>query len=163
MNEKKKPDKKTKVQIKKILVPIDGSEHSKKALEYALDLAEKYSAEIKLLTVTEPIILPSPVILTQPMISQAPTNLYVKEYREVHSTILEDNFRWAKEKKPGIEISKELATGSPIQIVVKKAKNEKFDLIVMGSQGTSGIKEWFLGSVSNRVADQASCPVLIIK
>lgn len=49
--------------IKKILVPIDMSEHSDIALNYALDLAEKYSAEIKLLSVAQPVVATGPGFL----------------------------------------------------------------------------------------------------
>jgi nucleotide-binding universal stress UspA family protein len=163
MKKKEKNIKKANMLIRKILVPIDGSDNSKKALEYALDLAEKYSAEIKLLTVTEPVVFTSPVILTQPMFSQPPTTFYTKQFRKAHNAILENNFKLAKEKKPQIRISKQLQTGRPIDRIVTEATNENFDLIVIGSHGTSGIKKWFLGSVSNKVADQAPCPVLLIK
>jgi len=163
MKGKTKQAQRPKISIKNILVPIDGSEHSKKALEYALDLAEKYSGKINLLTVVQPVVVTSPVILTQPMISQSPAPFYVKEIEESHKSILKESFRWAKEKNPEIEISKKIITGRATESIVEEAKKEKIDLIVIGSHGTSGIKEWFLGSVTNRVADQAPCPVFIVK
>ena len=59
--------------INKILVPIDGAEHSDRALDYALDLAEKYSAEIRLLSVAQPVVVTGPLFLTRPMMSAAST------------------------------------------------------------------------------------------
>lgn len=51
----------------------------------------------------------------------------------------------------------------PADEIVKTAKEGEFDLIVMGHRGLGRVKEFFLGSVSDRVADEAHCPVLIVK
>jgi len=154
--------------IRKIIVPIDGSKHSDKALSYALDLAERYSAEIKLLSVAQPVVAMGPAYSIQPMMIPSSTTLtstalYVKEIEAAHKNILEEALKKAKETKPKIKISKQLANGRPAEKIVEIANKEKFDLIVMGSRGTGGIKEFFLGSVSDRVADDASCPVLLVK
>ena len=149
--------------IKKIIVPIDGSEHSDRALNYALGLAEKYSAEIKLLSVAQPVVATGPMFLTQPMLSPASTAIYVKEIEAAHEKMLAEAFKKAKETKPNINISKQLVNGRPADKIVEITNKGKFDLIVMGSRGTGGIKEFFLGSVSDRVADETRCPVLLVK
>jgi len=149
--------------INKILVPIDGSEHSDRALNYALDLAEKYSAEIKLLSVAQPVVATGPMFLTRPMLSPASTAIYVKEIEAAHEKMLAEAFKKAKETKSNINISKQLVNGRPADKIVEIANEEKIDLIVMGSRGTGGIKEFFLGSVSDRVADETRCPVLLVK
>jgi nucleotide-binding universal stress UspA family protein len=69
----------------------------------------------------------------------------------------------AKELKPDLKISTVLKEGRPADEIVKTAKEENFDLIVMGHRGLGRVKEFFLGSVSDRVADEAHCPVLIVK
>lgn len=149
--------------IKKIIVPIDGSEHSERALNYALDLAEKYSAEIKLLSVAQPVVATGPMFLTQPMLSPASIAIYVKEIEAAHEKMLAEAFKKAKKVKPNINISKQLVNGRPADKIVEIANEGNFDLIVMGSRGAGGIKEFFLGSVSDRVADEARCPVLLVK
>jgi len=149
--------------ISKILVPIDGSEHSDRALTYALDLAEKYSAEIKLLSVAQPLVATGPMFLTQPMIPPESTAMYVNEIEAAHEKMLSDALKKVKEIKPSISISKLLVNGRPADKIVEIAKDGKYDLIVMGSRGLGGIKEFFLGSVSDRVADEAPCPVMIVK
>ena len=151
------------IMIKKILVPLDGSEHSNKALNLALDLAEKYSANIKLLTVAQPIVFTESTFLTQPMIPPESTVMYVNEIETAHKKILQHALKKAKEAKPNIKITKQLENGRPADRIIEIANNENFDLIVMGSRGIGGIKEFFLGSVSDRVADRAHCPVLIVK
>lgn len=149
--------------IKNILVPIDGSEHSVRAVSYALDLAEKYSADIKLLSVAQPVVATGSMFLTQPILPPASTAIYVKEIEAAHEKILAEALRKAKESKPNINISKQLVNGRPADKIVKIANDGNFDLIVMGSRGAGGIKEFFLGSVSDRVADEARCPVLLVK
>ena len=149
--------------INKILVPIDGSEHSDRVLNYALDLAEKYSAEIKLLSVAQPVVATGPMFLTQPMLPPASTAIYVKGIEVAHEKMLAEAFKKAKETKPNINSSKQLVNGRPADKIVEIANEGNFDLIVMGSRGAGGIKEFFLGSVSDRVADEARCPVLLVK
>jgi nucleotide-binding universal stress UspA family protein len=56
-----------------------------------------------------------------------------------------------------------LVEGRPSDRIIETAKTEDFDLVVMGSRGLGGIKEFLLGSVSDRVADEVPCPVLIVK
>ena len=68
-----------------------------------------------------------------------------------------------KETKPNLKVSTKILEGRPADKIVETAKDDKTDLIVMGSRGIGGIREFFLGSVSDRVADEATCPVLIVK
>ena len=146
--------------MKKILVAFDGSEQSDKALDFALDLARKYSAQIVLINV-----IPfSPISDSSVVI---PYGLdyatHYKELRIVHEKLLAEALNRAKTFQKTLEVSKELVEGRPADKIVETAKEGMFDLIVIGSRGLSGIKEFFLGSVSNRVADKAPCPVLIVK
>jgi nucleotide-binding universal stress UspA family protein len=69
----------------------------------------------------------------------------------------------SKQVKPDLKISQKLVEGRPSTRIVETAKEGNFVLIVMGSRGLSGVKEFFLGSVSDRVADDAECPVMIVK
>jgi nucleotide-binding universal stress UspA family protein len=149
--------------ITKILVPIDGSDYSSKVLDYALDIAEKYSADVKLITVTQPIVVTGSMFMTKPMLSSANTTIYIKEIEAAHQKMLDEAFKIAKNSYPELNISKELINGRPADKIVEKANVENFDLIVMGSRGSGGMKEFFLGSVSNRVADEVHCPIFLIK
>lgn len=149
--------------ITKILVPIDGSEHSDRALEFALDIADKYSAKVSLLSVAQPVVLAGIPYLTQPVLPPTSTARYIDEMEAVHKKILSEALKKAKESKPDLTITKKLANGRPADKIIEIAKDENFDLIVIGSRGLGGIKEFFLGSVSDRVADEAPCPVLIVK
>jgi nucleotide-binding universal stress UspA family protein len=136
--------------ISRILVPLDGSKYADKALDWALDLAEKYGASIELLTVI-PLLqtFTTGVYSTRgnmPLVGPTPDEL-----QERAENMLVEALRKAKKSKPDLRVS------------TKVLEKRDFDLIVMGSRGLGGVKEIFLGSVSDRVADEAKCPVVIVR
>jgi len=148
--------------IKKILVSLDGSEHANKALDYALDLAKKYSAEIVLLSVIPPVAVPMAYPdMSMSYISPSTIDMYYNELKTSHESVLSQAFE--KATRIGSRVSTKIAEGRPSDRIVETAKEGNFDIIVMGSRGLGGAKEFFLGSVSHRVAIEAPCPVLIVK
>ena len=147
--------------IKKILVAIDGSNLANRSLDYALDLAKKYSAEVMALTVVD---LPSYYLLAQASVfTPISTQNYKEKLENYHKKILSEATKKAKKLDPKIPFITKLLEGRPTDKIVETAKLESFDIIVIGNRGLGGIKELFLGSVSDRVADEAPCPVLIVK
>ena len=159
--------------ITKILVGVDGSENSEKALDYALEIAEKFSSSVMILNVFQP----PPELGYQPnMLQQTsmsgypqdsigypPNMAFIKDLRNVHETVLSKVTERATKLKPALEITAELKEGDAASQIVETAANGQFDLIVVGHRGGSKINELFLGSTSERVAHQAKCPVLITK
>jgi nucleotide-binding universal stress UspA family protein len=147
--------------ITKMLVAIDGSESATKALAYALSLAEKCAAEVQIVSVVPPVesLMPR-FTLTAPPIHYS---LFVGEVEKRLQTVLSDALSEAKEKRPNMHVSIRLLKGRPADTIVQTAQEESFDIIVLGSRGLSGLDELVLGSVSDRVADLATCPVLIVK
>lgn len=151
--------------IKRILVALDGSEPADKALDFALDLAEKYSANIVLLSVIQPAIVPmiSYPASGVPPVAPAAYDIYTKGFRAGHKKVLSQALKKARKIKPKLKVSTKLVEGRPSDKIIETAEKGNFDIIIMGSRGLGGIKEFFLGSVSDRVADEAACPVLIVK
>jgi nucleotide-binding universal stress UspA family protein len=145
--------------VKKILVALDGSKESKKALNFALELAEITSAELELLTVVPPVFLHSHSIhvLKSEAIADCAKELETG-FREVLSKVQKE----LQKKKIGFKVSTRLEKGEPDEKIVNRAERGKFDMIVMGSRGLGG-RVSALGSVSSRVVDKASCPVVIVK
>ena len=88
---------------------------------------------------------------------------FIRELRKMHEAILSRATEKATKLKPTIKITFELKEGYTPSKIVEAAADGEFDLIVLGHRGDSQIKELFLGSTSERVAHQATCPVLIIK
>lgn len=152
--------------IKKILVALDGSEPANKALDFALGLAETYSAELVLLNVYQLITpffyFPSEVG-APPVATPIGTAEFLKELRAQHEKVLSEALKKANREKPKLKVSTILSEGRPSDKIIEAAREGKFDLIVVGSRGIGRIKEIFLGSVSDRVADRAQCSVLIVK
>jgi nucleotide-binding universal stress UspA family protein len=143
--------------IRKILVALDGSSWAGHALDFALDLAQQYSAEIQLLTVIPPLFLP--------MHSMSWASFGSVEINSPSENFLVAMLDMAEEKarqeKPELKVSAKIEYGIPQEKIGEAATKGHFDLIVMGKRGL-GMK-LTLGSVSCKVADHAFCPVLIVK
>jgi nucleotide-binding universal stress UspA family protein len=148
--------------IEKILVALDGSPHARLALKFALDVADKYSANLELLTVLHHTCIPyysdAGGVVT-PQFVQECIDAQRTQYKEILSQAREQSIK----DHPNLQVITILKEGRPADEIVKTAKEDCVDLIVMGSRGLGGVKQLFLGSVSDRVADEAPCPVLIVK
>lgn len=147
---------------------MDGSEHSMRALETAIQIAKKFHGKITLIHVysvaVAPMIMPEPTTLMPsgvPAMTSVEVSKIVDGAREVGSRILADG----RQKVEGehAEVEAALKEGNVVQEIVKMANEEKYDLIVLGSRGRSKIRELLMGSVSDGVAKHALCPVLIVK
>jgi len=152
----------------KILVPLDGSEHSLKALEIAVQIAKKFGGKLALIHVYSvsvgPVIMPEPTTLTPPMIpvmTPAEVSKTVEATRKAGNSILTDGEQ--KVKAEGVPVETMLKEGHTVQEIVKTAKEGTFDLIVIGGRGISKIRELLLGSVTDGVIHHVHCPVLVIK
>ena len=137
--------------IKKILVPLDGSKNSFRGLDEAIYVARQCHATITGLYVT-----PMSAPQTDEQIS------YMEKY------LLKNAAKFmAKAKKRaaqnGILFNDKLVYGDEGPKILKFAKDKKFDLIVIGSRGYSGVKEVFLGSVATAIVHKSKIPVLVVK
>ena len=148
--------------IKSILVGVDGSEHSIRALDFALDLAERYGASLTVLNVSE-----SPAIGAVPLeptsVSGDSLPLLSKELRILHEDILNKASIHAKELYPKVEVLSKLREGDPASEIVAEAKESGFDVLVVGHRGASRVTEIFLGNISEKVSHLAPCPVIIVR
>jgi nucleotide-binding universal stress UspA family protein len=154
--------------FEKILVPLDGSEHSLRALKIAIQVAKKFGGKISLLHVysvaVRPVIMPEPTTLTPPMIpvmTPEEVSRAVEVARGAGARILSDGEE--KVKAEEVQVETLLKEGHIVQEIVNVAKEGNFDLIVIGGRGISKIRELLLGSVTDGVIHHASCPVLVIK
>jgi nucleotide-binding universal stress UspA family protein len=142
--------------IQNILVPIDGSDHADKALDYALDLGEKYKAKIEIYNV-----IPTAAVWMLPQ--QRTSSQDLMQLQASHEELLAEALTKTMKTKPELTVTTRLNEGRAADEIIARAKNGNFDLIVMGSRGLGGVREFLLGSVSDRVADEAESPTLIIK
>ena len=137
--------------MKKIRVPTDFSDHANNAVRYAINIGNYFEAEIELIHVYE-------------MKTIIGSTSLVKEYlKENSERDLADNIRSFKELIFGNTILNSRAiNGNPIDVICSIANNEEFDIIVMASQGVSGLREIFLGSKTSGVMKRTHIPILVI-
>ncbi|AET68578.1 universal stress protein UspA-like protein [Desulfosporosinus orientis DSM 765] len=141
--------------INKILVPTDGSEYSKHALAAALQYAEQYQSKIKLIHVVhQPI---SSMTVSAEIYSFSLTE---EQINEIGNTIMEKTLVGNDISKVSIE--KEISEGYPATVILDEIK-EGIDLVVMGTSGHGPLAGALIGSVTQRVLADATCPVLIVK
>ena len=147
--------------FEKILVPLDGSEHSVRALGNAVQIAKKFDGKITLIHVYSrvwPIVMPHATIMPEATVI---IPKLIEAARKTGTRILADSEK--KVKAEGIQVETLLREGHTVEEVLKTAKEGEFDLIVVGARGLSRIKEILLGSVSDGVMRHARCPVLVVK
>jgi nucleotide-binding universal stress UspA family protein len=151
--------------FKKILVAIDGSDQSKKALHYALVLSEKFSSELIILTVYHKRLLP--MISTEDVevetIDSDLQEKYWESIKEYHANILRSAEQITKRDWPSVKYVALLAEGRPSTEIISAAQRNEVDLIVLGSRGIHGATGWILGSTSKSVVDHCNKPVFIVK
>ena len=148
-------------QFKNILVPIDGSDHSLKALDYALECAHRFSSNIHILIVYS--LTAETFHLIQRVLPNPMAESYRSDVKERNEQILSDAVQHAQTIQPDLKITKSIVQGRPADKIVEIVSTRNIDLIIMGSRGIGGIKGMLLGSVADRVADHAPCPVMIVK
>jgi nucleotide-binding universal stress UspA family protein len=141
----------------KILVGLDGSEYSLKALDIAIDLAKKYQSELILVHV----VMRQIYAINPPEAGVLAGTAIVRELEEDGKAILAKGE--AAVKAQGIPVETRLKQGVPAEELLRAVADENVDLIVLGSRGLSQVRAFFLGSVSDKVSHHAKCPALIVR
>ena len=145
---------------KKMVVPVDGSETSWRALRQAVELGNKFGgSEIVVLTVIQP--YNNAALLAVPLdhnvISQSNADM-----ERIGNEVLKQAREIVGPNYPG-KVSFEMEVGHPSERILAVTKESGADAIIIGSRGLSGIAEFFLGSVSSKISQYANVPVLIVK
>jgi nucleotide-binding universal stress UspA family protein len=125
--------------LKKILVGVDGSEYAEKALKQAIEIAEKFSAEITVVNVYH-----------------APAG------QDVSQKILDKAKEILENSKVKFKLVSVLSPNTP-KVITDMAEKEKFDLIVVGSRGIGAVHAYLIGSVCNKICYDSPVSVLIVK
>jgi nucleotide-binding universal stress UspA family protein len=146
--------------ISKILVGYDGTNSAERALEFGLDLTERFGAEVVIVNVFELPVYGAPD--DRFAVTEGLSGL-VKDLRAAHEGILSKGAQKAAQLKPNLKVATQLLEGNPAEQIVDAVKKSGFDLVVVGHGGESRVREMFLGGTSERVAHSANCAVLIVK
>ncbi len=140
--------------MKKILVPVDFSEHSKYALQVAASIAKKQNAEIIVLHMLG---LSEAVLIKNEDQEVAEAMYYMKLAEKRFDTFLDEEFL------DGVKITETVQNYKVFSEINDVANDHDVDLIVMGSHGSSGLSEVFVGSNTEKVVRTSTIPVLVIK
>jgi nucleotide-binding universal stress UspA family protein len=143
----------------KILLATDGSKFSNKAADYGLDMAKKLGADVVALYV----------------INMKHFEIYALEHHDDITGYEDENLKMRKEgeealdfvvtraREKGMNLTTRIVRGYPADEIMKAAKDEGADLIIVGNLGRTGIERMLMGSVSEAVVRQAPCPVLVVR
>ncbi len=142
------------INIKRILMPTDFSDSGKTALMYAVAFADQFGAAVDLLHVVEPV--PAGALLSyRPLqeLKQSMRSDAEKQMEDLHG-------EWADYAFP---VNKIVVEGYPFVEIIKYARENSSDMIVMGTHGRGAIAHMLLGSVAEKVVRKAPCPVLTVR
>lgn len=137
--------------FKRILLAVDGSEHSVRSAKHALALAEQFRGTIDVVYVVDSSTAKEDVL-------HSANKLEIEKKRK-------DKLKPIIEllDKSGIDYYTNLLHGEPGPTIVDFASENVCDCVVIGSRGLNDLQSFILGSVSHKVAKRAECPVLIVK
>jgi nucleotide-binding universal stress UspA family protein len=147
--------------LKKILLATDGSAISRKALAFSVEMATRYDAQLYVLHVIPNMEVPLEVIeyISAEDIDDSPASFYLEK---IGQKIIQQSE--SECKLTGCNnVHTVVLRGDPADTIVDFAKDEKIDIIVLGSRGFRGLKGRLLGSVSRKVSHAAECSCLIVK
>ena len=141
--------------LKRILVPIDFSEHSKNALTYAASFAKTFDAELLLVYVVEPTVYPADFGF-----GQVVPPAIEKEVRERGSKGLDQLVK--QQIAVGVKARAIIRTGKPFLEIIDTAREQEIDLIIIATHGHTGVEHILFGSTAEKVVRKAPCPVLVV-
>lgn len=156
--------------MKKILVPVDGSNASISAVKKSIEIGKIYNSSIKLISVVKSTenrskernenlwsAVDGSIITNSVELEKKLENKYVENAQMLLDQIV------TKLDFSGTKVEKQVLVGEPFEKIIEIAKTGNYDLIVMGNRGFSKIKRFFVGSVTQKVISEAPCPVLVIR
>jgi universal stress protein A len=141
--------------LKRILVPLDFSECSLKALRYAVPLARQFGASIELLHVVQ---VPS-------VMGGEFGAIDLTDVRQQMTTAARQQIKQLLEDRISAEVTADgfVKEGRPASAIVESARESNADLIVIGTHGYTGLKHVLMGSTAESVVRHAACPVLVVR
>jgi nucleotide-binding universal stress UspA family protein len=143
--------------MRKILVPCDFSEPAINAFRFALDVASQSKGTVYLLNIVELPVIHDSIIMPVITFEQE----FLKELKE--KALSEFNKIITEYNLEGVEIKPHVESGSPARMITDFAAKDSIDIIIIGSHGASGLREYFVGSNAEKIVRHSSVPVMVMK
>jgi nucleotide-binding universal stress UspA family protein len=140
--------------VKKVLIPTDGSAYSVRAAELGISLSKQVGAEVIVIYVIDSVVV-------EQMARMGEKEKLEKELEEDGQRYL--RYIQGLAEREGVKATTFLLKGIPFEQIIHLAKSLQVNLIVMGTYGRRGADRILIGSVSERVIEYAPCPVLVVK
>ena len=145
-----------KLEIKKVLVPVDFSDYSKNALAYAINFAKHFNAELNLIYVVEPVIYPPDFSMGQIAIPSVDLEMDKRAKDELTNLA-------ARQIPSELRTNLIVKTGKPFIEIIETASEIDADLIIIATHGHSGMEHILFGSTAEKVVRKAPCPVMTLR
>ena len=139
-----------------IIVTTDLSDFSLRALPYAIGLAERFEAELKVVSVNEPALPVSDVAWVSPMIA-ATDDERAAEIKKTLDKLIADQV------PSGVRAEAKVLIGNPVDAIVDYARESNADLIISCTHGRGGLSHVLMGSTAEALVRHSPCPVLTLK
>ena len=147
------------MKVSHILVPIDYSEQSRRALEFGAELAQAFGARLDVVHCWDrPTYVPDNVYIERPGTKRRPLIEVLRDDAERDMA----DFLTKTELGPAIQCGKHLVSGEPAAAILGRVEKGGYDLIVIGTSGRSGVRQLLLGSVAARLIRLSPVPVITI-
>jgi universal stress protein A len=143
------------VNLKKILVPLDFSNHSRKALNYAVKLAGQFGSEVTVVNVVAPVIYAEGMVL--PAAMENLDRVSEEHARSELDKVAEDV------RSHQVTCDTHVLLGHPSDEIVNFAKKQETDLLLITTHGRTGLQHFLLGSTAERILRHAPCPVMVVR
>lgn len=145
------------IKLKKILFPTDFSETSQEASRYALTFAREFKTKLYVLTVVNEKVFTEGLNLPRVISIEELEKEMTEESRKLLMTV------YPAEEVEGVEVESVIRKGNPFLEIIRFAKEEDIDLIIIGTHGHSGFEHIIFGSTAEKVVRKAPCPVLSVR
>ena len=141
------------IDLKRILVATDFSDHSSKAVQYGAELAAKFDAELHLLHAVDP----TPIAYGEGAFY--PPN----STTEIIAAAAQQLDELSLGSVANVRVTRKVIEGTPFVEIVRYAKESTADLLIIGTHGRGAVAHMLLGSVAEKVVRKAPCPVLVVR
>jgi nucleotide-binding universal stress UspA family protein len=142
--------------LRRILHPTDFSSASSAAYRHAVELAKANRAELLLVHVLSPLVLPTDGYVSPKVFDEMSTAAQAEGRKHLDALV-------KKAERAGVRARGLLLEGLPHERIAQAARTKKADVVVVGTHGRTGFSRFFLGSVASRVLVVSPCPVLTVR